>query len=414
MARMEFGSSDSPLITVESVHGSLQVRGWDEEQVRIDVRSEKDVQVNNTPDSVTLSASNDCVLRVPNGSNLIVEDVTRDVYIQNVEGDVHINNVSGSLTLRNTGDTKADNVSGDLTARNIEGSLRAEEVSGNTTVRNVDGDLHALAVHGNLSLRNIEGDVTANVDGNADLRLDTDSGDVRVEAGGNVFCKLTDSGDADVQLESGGNSIHLNTDKGKSHIEASRHQLTLGDGGREIHLKAMGLVDFRSRGGEEMEDLDIDFDLDLDLIEANAGLAGEITEQVTAQIDAQMENVNQQLRDLQNRLRDTTHRATRRAQRRIDEAQRRLQSRVVVRNARGPVVVQPKKAAPISEQERMMILQMVQDKKISVAQAEMLLNTIEGRQAPTAPSAPQAPTPPAPPAAPEAPQAPDLPEDRDA
>jgi hypothetical protein len=83
---------------------------------------------------------------------------------------------------------------------------------------------------------------------------------------------------------------------------------------------------------------------------------------------------------LQQRLRHTGDHATRRAQERVAAAQRRLQLKLQNKSGRGIAFQFPnKKPDPVSEQERMMVLQMVQDKKISVAQAEMLLNTIEGR-----------------------------------
>jgi hypothetical protein len=47
------------------------------------------------------------------------------------------------------------------------------------------------------------------------------------------------------------------------------------------------------------------------------------------------------------------------------------------------------KAEPVSEEERMLVLQMVQENKITVREAEILLNTLEGRAVgPETPSEP--------------------------
>jgi len=404
MARIELRSSEDPQITVESVNGSLQVRGWDSERIRIEVRNEADVQYTNDVDVFTLRALSDCVLRVPGGSTLAVQQVTRDAYVHNLEGSVTVEQVAGSLTLRNVGETNVQHVAGSLTARNVEGSLTVDEVSGNASVRNIEGDFIARNISANLAARHIEGDVQAVASGNADLRLDSE-GDISLEARGNLFCRLNDAENANVTLESGAHEIHISTPEGKSHLQTSNHQLTLGDGSQEVRLVAAGLVDFRSRGGE-LDELDVDLDLDLDFLDDSELLAGEITEQVTAQLDAQMESVNQQLKQMQDRLRHSTDRASQRAQQRVAAAQRRLQNKLQQRSSRVAVAVQPRKPAPVSEQERMLILQMVQDKKISVAQAEMLLNVIEGRgtaTSPTPPTPPEAPAPPVPPRSPEAP-----------
>ncbi|MBX3002965.1 MAG: DUF4097 family beta strand repeat protein [Anaerolineales bacterium] len=411
MARIEFPIDDEPEIRIDDVRGSLQVRGWNEERIRIEARNEQDLHFTNTAGRLTLRADNDCTLRVPVGSTLSVQQVGRDAYIQSIEGTVQVQQVAGSLTLRSTGEATLQAVAGSVAARAIEGDLTIRAVSGNASLRDIEGDLTIDAVDANLSLRNIQGDIRVTAGGNADLRLDAEGGDVHVQASGNLFCNLADPSDAHVRLESGAESIHIRTQDTKNFIQSPSHEFTLGDGGRDVLLQADGLIDFRSRAykGSDMEDLDFDLDLDLDLLEANAGLAGEITEQVSAQLDAQLESVNEQLKELHERLRHTSERNAQRAQRRIEAAQRQLQSKLQSRNARAHSLQTPKQAAPVSEQERMMILQMVQDKKISVSQAEMLLNAIEGRpvSVPTPPT-PLPPTPPTP-SAPRTPPAPPTP-----
>lgn len=380
MAKIEVPSNGSPEITIESVSGSLQVKGWDEDNIRIDIHNADDLHYTADDDMLTLTADSDCVLRVPSDTTLTVQSVSRDAYITNIDGEVSIESVSGSLTIKNVGETKVENVSGNLTIRGVEGELYINEVSGNASIRDIEGGLKAEEVHANLSLRNIEGEIEANTDGNADLRLDVeDTGDINVEASGNLFCYLKPPGDSDLHFESGAQSIHVNTTESKIHVSASEHEMTLGDGGNDVWLKAGGHIDFRSRD----EGHGVDLDLDLDFVDETSGLADEISEQVSAQVEAQIEALNGQLESLQERLRTTGDRATRKAQERVAVAQRRLQLKLQNRSGRGGLTFQmPKKADQVSEQERMLVLQMVQDKKISVAQAEMLLNTIEGRAVP--------------------------------
>jgi hypothetical protein len=385
MAKIEIPSNGSPDVTIESVSGSLQVKGWDEDNIRIDIQNADDLHYTADDDMLTMTADSDCVLRVPTDSNLTIQSVNRDAYVANLDGEVSIESVSGSLTMKNVGETKVENVSGNLTIRGIDGDLYVNEVSGNAAIRDVEGDLRAEEVHANLSLRNIEGEIVAKSDGNADLRLDVeDTGEINVEAAGNLFCALNPPGESDLHFESGAQSIHINTTEKKLHVQASEHQMELGDGGVDVWLKAGGHIDFRCRedGGGG-----IDLDLDLDFVDEANGLADEISEQVSAQVEAQIESLNAQLEGLQEKLRHTGDRATRKAQERVAAAQRRLQVKLQNRGGRGVTFQMPKKADPVSEQERMLVLQMVQDKKISVAQAEMLLNTIEGRAVPVAPKA---------------------------
>jgi hypothetical protein len=77
------------------------------------------------------------------------------------------------------------------------------------------------------------------------------------------------------------------------------------------------------------------------------------------------------------------------AQRKADRKARAAAARAArkerqSRGERGYTIMPPppsKPVDPVSEEERMMILQMLQDKKISVEQAEKLLAALEGRGA---------------------------------
>ncbi len=407
MARIDIPSSDSPEILIESVSGSLQIKGWDEGSIRIEVRSQGDLHYEAGEGNLSLSCDSDCILRVPGECTIHVESVSGDAYISYVEGTIQVDSVGGSLTLKSVGTTGIGEISGNLAARGVEGELSAEEISGNATLRDVEGDLELKEVHANLSLRNVEGNVEAKSNGNADLRLEIETGmDYQVEAGGNLFCYLGDEADADVSLESAAGSIQVFTAEGRQNLQTQKHEFVLGEGGAGIELKAGGHIDFRCHDSKSSAD----FDLDLDFVEDMSGLADEISEQVSAQVEGQLESLNAQLETLQERLRQSGDRAALHAQRRVEAAQRKLQHKLQHKKLRGPhgriinLGSAGKTAEPVSDSERMLILQMVQEKKINVQEAEMLLNTLEGR-APAA-EAPMAPTPLTPPTAPTPPTPP--------
>jgi hypothetical protein len=124
-------------------------------------------------------------------------------------------------------------------------------------------------------------------------------------------------------------------------------------------------------------------------------------------MEDQMEALNEKLQALGERLKQSGSQAGARAQRRVEAAQRRLERKLQGRGIRshGRTVTFThggKAAEPVSSKERGLILQMVQEKKINVDEAEMLLNTLEGRVAPippiqpVPPVAPVSPIPPVP------------------
>ena len=403
MQRVQIPSGDSPVLQISNVGGSLQVKAWGEDSIRIEVQREEHLDHSFADNALVLSCSSDCLLRVPDESATHIDSVGGDAFVIGVEGEVHVQRVGGSLTLKNVGAATLGRISGNLTARNVEGEVNVSEVSGNVSLRDVEGDVTANKVSANLSLRGVEGNIEAKSGGNADLRLDLDdNAECRVTAGGNLFCHLESSADADVILTSGAQQIHIYTDESTQVLQTGKHEFTLGDGGAIVELSAGGHIDFRCR------DLDEELLPDMDFVDDLTGLADEITGQVTAQMEDLIEALNEKLQALGERLKQTGSQAGARAQRRVEAAQRRLERKLQGRGVRahGRVVTLAhgaRASEPVSSKERGLILQMVQEKKINVDEAEMLLNTLEGRISPipAVPSVPPvAPVPPVPPVPP--------------
>ncbi|MEX2144721.1 MAG: hypothetical protein WD740_08995 [Anaerolineales bacterium] len=392
MPRIQLPSGGSPMLRISKIGGSLQLKSWGEDSIRIEVQREDHLDYSFEDNTLELSCASDCLVRAPEESEVHIESVGGDAFVINIEGEVYVERVGGSLTLKNVGASTLGRISGNLTARNVEGSLSADEVSGNMSLRDIEGDVTANNVSANFSLRNVEGNIEAKSGGNADLRLELETdAECRIKAGGNVFCHLESSTDADVMLSSGAQQIHIYTEEESNQVLQSRkHEFTLGDGGAIVELTAGGHIDFRCRDlGEELLP-------DMDFVDDITGLADEITGQVTAQVEDQLEALNEKLQALGERFKHSGSQAAARAQRRVEAAQRRLERKlqgrgVTTRRGRGVTLAHGAKVSePVSSKERGLILQMVQDKKINVDEAEILLNTLEGRTS-------QSPIPPVPP-----------------
>ncbi len=80
------------------------------------------------------------------------------------------------------------------------------------------------------------------------------------------------------------------------------------------------------------------------------------------------------------------NRAIKQAQKKIETAQRKLESKLNTKGGKSarrhvnPMAISHGQTAePVNESERLKVLEMVQENKISVEEAEMLLATLEGR-----------------------------------
>jgi hypothetical protein len=359
MARIDLTSSDSPKIYIEEVSGSLQIKGWDENSIRIEIEDQQELDYSFEGDKLKLSADNDCHIRVPSGSSLEIEEVAGNANIVAVEGAIKVAEISGNLSMKSVGPTTIT------------------EVAGNLNIRGVEGDLNVVETAGNANLREAEGNVSVETDGNAELRLELNPGGIyKVTAGGNLFCHIDPPGNALVHLTSESEHIVIYTESEKQTRDAEEYEFKLGKGGADLNLSAGGHIDFRCRERSE----EFSFGVDLDFVDDIAGLADEISEQVGAAVGPQIEALNEQLTALGDRLRNSGSHAAHQAERRVARAQQKLERKLHGRAGRVIVTSSVKPVEPVSAKERALILQMVQDKKINVNEAEMLLNTLEGRK----------------------------------
>jgi hypothetical protein len=155
-------------------------------------------------------------------------------------------------------------------------------------------------------------------------------------------------------------------------------------------------------------------EIDLEFVEEFADLAEEITQQVSEQIESQMDALSEQFETLVStigapqtprafaaarRAEQIAKAAQRRAERRIEAATRRAEQKVRhVEAIRRKHIHEhrhgehrAKRAEGVKDEERQMVLKMLEEKKISVEEAELLLGALEGETSEAEISKPQEP-----------------------
>ncbi|MQC26064.1 MAG: hypothetical protein DWG76_01250 [Chloroflexi bacterium] len=382
--RIEMDAGADLKITVERVGGSLQVKGWERDIWRVERPHDKDSFIQNK-NQLSIRAHGDCILRVPSESQLTVNRVGGNANVFDLEGEVAIESVGGSVNLRRVGPSRIEHIGGHLDARDVDGDLTVVTVSGNATLREIEGNINAPNIGASLNLREAGAVVTAGAGGNANLRNDLMPGARHsIRCGGNAYCQLESPANAEVSLESGSGNILVITNEGSQDLQSHKHTLQFGNGDARLAIVAGGHIDFRSREGGD----DFDFDLDLDLGENFENLVEGITDQVSSQMEAQLESLNEQLESLGEQFKATGNRAMHQAQRRVEAAQGRIEHRLQGKRHKhsgrsfAAAFGLGNAPEPVSDEERMKVLEMVQEKKISVEEAESLLATLEGREPP--------------------------------
>jgi len=415
MDKRSAATSATPKVILE-VSGSLTLKGWEDLEVLARCPTPEDLTLEQRGDEVAITCQGDCTVRVPFGAVLQVNNVSGHATLKSLEGDLAIKKVSGHLTLRSVGTVTIDQVNGHLAAKNITGELKVTTVEGNATVRDVQGDFIVEdAIQGNLTLNDIDGDARAITRGNAILSLDPAPGNsYTFEAGGNLLCRIP--ADASVQVEIPRASSILVKIPGVELSSPLRapYSLTLGEGDATLTLSTGGEAILASLPPDwDMEDIEIGIGKDFD----------QVAESISHQIEAQVEMLEHQLESQLDSLstmfrtsslppeqaeritqgaREASERASAHAQEKIQRAQEKLQRKLEAARRRAEMKAhaaeraardrrkryepfdwspaQPQTAdQAVTDEERLMVLQMLEQQKITIEEAEQLLAALEGK-----------------------------------
>lgn len=355
-------SSPSPHINIELVEGELRLVGWENEEVFAKTDLEKDLTVQQEKDRFTLSCQGDLFLNVPKASKVHVLKVNGDMSVRGVAGDLEVEAVHGDLAMRDVGNVKLGMLGADFSLRRASGHVRARSVGGDASLRELEGDLILDCVSDDLALREVGGNLKVNVEGDIVLQLDPQPDHkYSLVAGDDIMILLPPEVNASLTIHA--EKIKLEW-PGVEPQEGNSRVVKLGEGAARVKLDAGGEVVVTNR---------------IDAVES-ADEYGNFA--------GMMFDWGGFGRDLGERISRRAQEAAERAARKIETAGRRA-GRDFRRGARdglevgrwkwdiptGPSAIPH---SPVSDEERMTILRMLAEKKITAEEAESLLAALEG------------------------------------
>ncbi|NUQ86201.1 MAG: hypothetical protein HUU11_15960 [Anaerolineales bacterium] len=363
MSRM-ISAGKTPKITVDVVGGDLSVVGWDGD---ILIKGDEDeVRFTQADELVSLSCGGDLALRVPKGAAFEFASIGGDASIRGVQGNIDLGEIGGDLSIRDAGSLTIGAIGADFSLRNAKGDIHVRNAGGDVSIRDVEGNIAIDSVGNDLALRGAKGDVKVNVGEDVIVYLDPRvDGEYSVTAGDDILLVIPP--EANVTLVMQGDRIDVDLPGVDPDEDATERVVVLGNGSAKISLSAGGDVRVSSR-----ED------------------AGEFAEEF-----GNFAGINFDWSGFGDRISRQVEEATRRATKRAEEAVRRAE-RHAARHARHPksgfVVgrwnwdpqgapkppTPPASSEPVSEEERLAILKMLAEKKITAEQAEQLLSALEG------------------------------------
>ncbi len=326
--------------------------------------------------------------------HLQAQTVNGDVQARHVEGEISLNIVHGDVVLRSVGPALVEQASGDLSAKRVSGDLRAGRIQGDARIRHVDGLLTLEQVGSDLRAEGIHGGVAASEVG-ADVRLGppfSPGAIYRVKAGGNVEIRLPDDASLRLSLQAGGGV--------RSHIaDLTLHETgvetsgVIGAGEATLEAQAGGHITLRPSAAEGASEEEFHFDIDLGFLDALENL-GPMIEARIAEAMANMEARLQeglgringaQIRVHVDRAAEHARRAAERAAEQVRRQAEREAERARIRAERAERCWQrasgkrPRQEPVATDEERLRVLRMLEQGKITLEQANELLAALEGR-----------------------------------
>jgi len=340
------------------------------------------------PDRLEVYLETDALLHLPVDAIVHIERVNGNFTAKNWPGDLSVERVDGNLNVMGANLLKVIKVAGNMNVSDIRSALSFAKVGGEVLAQRVHAVMESGKLGGDLhaEIELLQGEIRAGGDvimtasavgdkarldagGNVQLTTPMLGKDVMLEAGGNVGLVVTQTTGfkLDAQCGSGEIDIHL----AGQHLQIRSHHYsnTFNDSNNSLAIRAGGRVritDEALAGGEvemNFEHLSEQMEGINRMVEINVSAAVRRAEELAANAEQMAANIEREVRI--------------RFEREHGEPVQPVSDANT--SAAAPVANDNVESSSVSDEERLTILRMLQEKKITPEEAERLLEVLENR-----------------------------------
>ncbi|MAT43908.1 MAG: hypothetical protein CL609_16355 [Anaerolineaceae bacterium] len=371
MEKITFSSIQS--IKIEKVKGNLYIRTWENAEVQIIYNPAKRFDANDNDGLLTLEAEDSILISAPKSIKSIVEEVRGNCSVYGEFDHFIIEKVGGNLEISHAQDINVEVVGGNCILGVINGNVNVEKVGGNLHAFSVLGDGLFEKIGGNLYIKGTLSNISCDVGGNATIICDSLAySENKVRAGGNIKMSMQPETDFDLTAAAGA-QLNIKVGQVEEKVLTRTIKKTFGAGGPKLSLKAGGnlkLTDRESLTEKEYQPKPFDDEAWSALEERVENNLGS-----NAMFDLSY------FMNLEKEINEEVNQKTKFAQERIQAAMAKMNKKFQGFNFdsgfEGTVAKKQNKTEGVSEEERMMILKMLQDKKITAEEADHLLQILD-------------------------------------
>jgi hypothetical protein len=396
-------SKKDPVIHLKAYSG-LKIIGVDQVEVQCEIESYDLATLVEENGHVYLTANAACSVSVPKESKIDIEKGMGSISITDINNEIKIEKAFGNLVLLNVADAKVEKVGGNFSVKNASGTVSVEKVGGNLVgeaigtfscekvggncvlkevqsdlkIAKVGGSFKGQGLHGKTSVYRVGGSFQA-----GELLLSEDikaggkiyltdfdvTGGLDLRAGGEVKLVIGESfSGAHLDIRSGAEQIQIRSNGDQIDVSEKEYEYQLGEARRELMIVAGGGVKIQKADENEVEfvgDISPNFTYEES---AFSELIQERVESATRRAEAKVRAAEVRLEKIQEQV----------------EQNRGFNLKINVEDDTVPPPSPPMPSATrqagrkgASDEERLMILKMLQDKQISVEEAETLFKALE-------------------------------------
>lgn len=240
-------------VSVENFGGTVTVRTWDRNQMRVrgthSSRTEVEIDVSGSTVSIEVGArygpgQAELELTVPRNFGVNAEGVNTAMDVDGVQGDVVLETVNGPITVRNVrGRVNVETVQGAVLVERVTGRVKAGSANQGVRISGVTGDLDVEALNGSIILTGIDSRAVNAETVNGGIQYEGsvhDNGRYSLAThNGRIVMAIPERSGARVSVYTynGRLNTSFQADIGESRGRG-RYNFTIGSGGAEIELES--------------------------------------------------------------------------------------------------------------------------------------------------------------------------------
>ncbi len=361
---------------------SVFVRGWENEEVEVRYPENKDCFLDIDQGHLEIDAKSYCIVSIPENVKISIEKIDGNFESAGTLGLLNIETIGGNCTVQSVEGLSVENVGGNCKIGFIGNNAKLEKVGGNLNFVVENGILKIDGVGGNLSGQAENISLITSVGGNIKIITNRmNGGENQLRAGGSIKLNIKNLEDATINAKAGGvATIHYQESSEK--FTNGKFEKKFGTGEKVVQLEAGGNI--------KISDEEVDFEINQNFGSADDAYVDEMEQKFeTRALQSSGFDISV-LYDIDGeigeRIREKTHLADEKIQRAMEKMERKFSFKEEFGNIprpprppRPPVEPQPgtTKSFPISKEEKIMILKMLQDGKINAEEADRLLRALE-------------------------------------